>query len=141
MKRHHVKSFDVIGYVFHAALYCGDCGAALPEEDPEGNLKHPLFVDAYHEFVHERCGTCGEFIVEGDADSEHYFVVKAVYNRDRQVYDFVIDDDTLVARFPEGSVWHDEQWHEHHNDVVAARDWDLQQRLARWLDLDNSRSH
>ena len=38
------KAFDVIGYTYHAAAYCASCGEDLPEVDPEGNEKHPIFA-------------------------------------------------------------------------------------------------
>jgi len=31
------------GYTYHADIYCGKCGATLPDIDPEGNEKHPIF--------------------------------------------------------------------------------------------------
>jgi hypothetical protein len=39
-----VKAWDIIGYTYHAAAYCDGCGAGLPEVDPEGNKKHPIFA-------------------------------------------------------------------------------------------------
>jgi len=38
------KAWEVAGYAYHASLYCAPCGGTLPETDPEGNDKHPVFV-------------------------------------------------------------------------------------------------
>lgn len=59
-------SFDVAGYVYFADIYCAHCGDKLPEIDPEGNAKSPLFVDNLWEFHPEysegqtnHCCQCG----------------------------------------------------------------------------------
>lgn len=33
----------IYGYTYHADIYCAECGEHLPESDPEGNDKHPIF--------------------------------------------------------------------------------------------------
>jgi len=43
--RYARRSCDVAGWVFFADVYCPTCGDQLPEVDPEGNDRHPLFVD------------------------------------------------------------------------------------------------
>jgi len=55
-------SFDILGFTFHADIYCKSCGDKLPEVDPEGNDKHPVFVDNEWEWVDQGicCGGCGE---------------------------------------------------------------------------------
>lgn len=55
------KSFDILGYTYHADIYCKSCGDALPEVDPEGNSRHPVFVDGGWEWVDTGtcCGQCG----------------------------------------------------------------------------------
>lgn len=60
------------GYIFHAAIYCPPCGEALPETDPEGNDKHPVFSwevsgleyvdDVTGETIPSHCDKCGEEI-------------------------------------------------------------------------------
>ncbi len=61
------KSFEVVGYTFFCDIYCADCGAALPEVDPEGNAKQPIFLDGLWEFEPEHnegqtyhCAKCEE---------------------------------------------------------------------------------
>lgn len=41
---------------------------------------------------------------------DHYFVVAAVWNDDRQGYDLLLDDDTLTARFHDGQAWNGSEW-------------------------------
>jgi hypothetical protein len=54
-----------IGYTYHANIYCGQCGEKLPNSDPEGNDKHPVF--STDELGYADCET-GDFI--------HYFCVE-----------------------------------------------------------------
>lgn len=53
---------EPVAYTYHADVYCAVCGADLPDVDPEGNERHPVFaVDAYADHpVH--CGECGDLI-------------------------------------------------------------------------------
>lgn len=51
------KSFEVVGFTFHASMYCHDCGINLPEVDPEGNQKHPVFLDNLNEEM-DSCDAC-----------------------------------------------------------------------------------
>lgn len=55
------KSFDIVGFTFFADIYCKSCGDKLPEVDPEGNDKHPVFVDNSWEWedTGTNCGECG----------------------------------------------------------------------------------
>lgn len=55
------KSFDIVGFTFFADIYCKSCGDKLPEVDPEGNDKHPVFVDNSWEWEDTGtcCGECG----------------------------------------------------------------------------------
>jgi len=47
-----------IAYAYHADLYCADCGADLPDIDPEGNEKSAVF--SYESFDHiPYCAGCG----------------------------------------------------------------------------------
>ena len=55
------KAWEVIAYTYHADMYCVDCGESLPEVDPEGNDRHPVFVSDELVYVYE-CGGCGEVI-------------------------------------------------------------------------------
>ena len=59
-----MKAWDVIGYTYHAAAYCEPCGKDLPEVDPEGNDKHPIFAvdDVLADWC---CDICHERILEG----------------------------------------------------------------------------
>lgn len=41
---------------------------------------------------------------------DHYFVVTAVWSDDTQGYEFVVDDETLMARFHDGQVWTGSEW-------------------------------
>lgn len=55
----------VVGFTYWADTYCADCGAHLPETDPEGNAKHPLYSWELSEFTYEQDGEtyeggCGE---------------------------------------------------------------------------------
>lgn len=52
-------SFEVVGATWFADLYCAECADKLPEVDPEGNPKHPIFLDNVHEFDDCSCGSCG----------------------------------------------------------------------------------
>lgn len=66
MRTYYRKSFDIAGYVFFADIYCASCGEELPEVDPEGNDRSPIFVDGMWEFSPEvneghtyNCAQCG----------------------------------------------------------------------------------
>jgi hypothetical protein len=52
-------STEVIGYTWFADLYCAPCGKDLAEIDPEGNPKHPIFLDQDWEIKGHHCGQCG----------------------------------------------------------------------------------
>ena len=68
MITYYRKAWDVIAYTYHADIYCVECGESLPELDPEGNDKHPVFESDEiigTEFDHgslTSCGNCGEYI-------------------------------------------------------------------------------
>lgn len=55
-------------WTFFADVYCGICGDKLPEIDPEGNPKHPVFfTDEFAPYdrgdgvmYEHHCGECGE---------------------------------------------------------------------------------
>lgn len=53
------KSFEVVGATWFADLYCAQCADTLSEIDPEGNPKHPVFLDGLWEFEDSHCGKCG----------------------------------------------------------------------------------
>jgi hypothetical protein len=53
------KSFEVVGWTFHADVYCAECGESLPETDPEGNARFPVFSDSLGEWLGWSCGGCG----------------------------------------------------------------------------------
>tara|TARA_R100001509_G_scaffold165408_1_gene146916 strand:+ start:953 stop:1153 length:201 start_codon:yes stop_codon:yes gene_type:complete len=55
------KAFDILAYTYHADIYCVACGESLPDIDPEGNDKHPVFV-CDEILPTESCGNCGEYI-------------------------------------------------------------------------------
>jgi hypothetical protein len=61
MRTYYRKAWDIRAYTYHANVYCLECGESLPEVDPEGNDRHPVFesdeVPSYW-----ACGTCGEYI-------------------------------------------------------------------------------
>ena len=57
-----------VGYTYHADIYCADCGEQLPEIDPEGNEKHPVFSWETSELCYSDDGeivpvTCGECLI------------------------------------------------------------------------------
>ena len=57
--RYYRKAWEIVGYTFHADCYCKTCGDKLPEVDPEGNDKHPIFVsDELPDYWY--CADCGE---------------------------------------------------------------------------------
>jgi hypothetical protein len=65
MKTYYQKAWDIVGYTYHASAYCVDCGEKLPEIDPEGNDKHPIFasdeffqVDSNGDHMFYNCDTC-----------------------------------------------------------------------------------
>lgn len=53
---------EVVGYTWYAACYCEACGADLPEVDPEGNDKHPLFSTDEAGDTPDTCDTCHAMI-------------------------------------------------------------------------------
>ena len=59
MRTYYRKSFEVVGWTFHADIYCAECGDALPEVDPEGNERHPVFLDELDGLREFSCGECG----------------------------------------------------------------------------------
>ena len=72
MTTYYPKASEVIGYTYHADVYCRCCGESLPEVDPEGNAKHPVF-ESDEVPSHWYCGNivCGEYI---DGRGFHYSV-------------------------------------------------------------------
>jgi len=48
------------GYTYHADIYCGKCGATLPEIDPEGNDKHPIMSWELNDHATEYEPTCAK---------------------------------------------------------------------------------
>lgn len=70
-----MKSFDIIGWAYDAALHCDGCTRARfgsravdddrnPPTDSEGNEIHPLFAGDEHDPAGESCDDCGGEIVE-----------------------------------------------------------------------------
>lgn len=53
------KTYDIAGYTFNADCYCRDCGESLPDIDPEGNAKHPVFLGDLLDIYHWWCYLCG----------------------------------------------------------------------------------
>ncbi len=58
-------------YTYHAAMFCAPCGATLPEIDPEGNDRTPVYSWHLSEFfyfddhigvIFPQCDKCGQFI-------------------------------------------------------------------------------
>ncbi len=51
-----------IGFTWYADIYCYECGAGLPDIDPEGNEKHPVATWDRNEISAGVCRTifCGE---------------------------------------------------------------------------------
>lgn len=67
-----------------------------------------------------------------NGNDEHYFVVVAYKNEQTGQYEFRLDDDTCVARFPDGAIWDGEEWRESNpNDET---DWELSVKLTELLD-------
>jgi hypothetical protein len=65
----YYTKYRPIGFTYHADAYCYECGATLPDTDPEGNAKHPiapweeLFTyDEDEQPCPYPCGQCGEVI-------------------------------------------------------------------------------
>ncbi len=55
----------VVGYTFHADIYCRDCAEKFPQIDSEGNPKHPVFstdelgyIDDSDAFIPYFCVEC-----------------------------------------------------------------------------------
>ena len=49
------------GFTWYADIYCGKCGASLPDIDPEGNEKHPIAgweLSDYATDYEPTCATC-----------------------------------------------------------------------------------
>jgi hypothetical protein len=66
-----MKSYDVVGYAYDAALHCVACASerfgdpdAEGLEDSEGNPVHPYFAGEAGEQDGETCNDCGEAILE-----------------------------------------------------------------------------
>lgn len=57
--QYHLKAWTVVGFTYLAAPYCADCGEKLPEVDPEGNPKHPVFVSDVTDSMNWNCDACG----------------------------------------------------------------------------------
>lgn len=58
---------DVVGFTFFADVYCAECGDRLPEVDPEGNDRHPIFRDQLewvNADVQNYCAEC-ERVLDG----------------------------------------------------------------------------
>lgn len=68
---------------------------------------------------------------------DHYWVVVAFYNEDTERYEFRVDDEMLVDRFPEGSLFDGNRWI--YSDLDGGTDWELSQDLANTLDTYNLR--
>ena len=47
-------------YTYCANIYCASCGDTLPEVDPEGNLKHPIFSWELNDLTTEGLDSCSE---------------------------------------------------------------------------------
>lgn len=56
-----MRATDVIGYAYHADTYCVAHGEALPDTDPEGNDKTPVFCGDEADRI-LRCAECGEVL-------------------------------------------------------------------------------
>lgn len=79
---------SVIGYKYHAAIYCPDCGAGLPDVDPEGNDKHAIHdweADSVDSPV--SCDSCRAIIGGFSLTEEgaHYVLEAAVLDAERVV--------------------------------------------------------
>lgn len=61
MRTYYRKAWDIVGYTFHADIYCKECGETLPDIDPEGNDRHPVFVSDELPTTY-CCAHCGENI-------------------------------------------------------------------------------
>lgn len=57
--RYYRKAWDIAGWTYHADCYCADCGDTLPDIDPEGNDRHPVFVSDMTDILYWSCATCG----------------------------------------------------------------------------------
>lgn len=44
MKTYYRKAWEIVGWTYHAEVYCEECGQTLPEIDPEGNERNPVFA-------------------------------------------------------------------------------------------------
>lgn len=60
-----MNAVDVIGYAYHADIYCVEHGESLPDIDPEGNGKGAIFCGHEADCL-LRCAACGE-LLEGAA--------------------------------------------------------------------------
>lgn len=47
-----------IGFTYWADIYCYECGAGLPDIDPEGNDKHPVATWDRADLLDSNCGEC-----------------------------------------------------------------------------------
>lgn len=61
MTTYYRKAWNILAYTYYARVYCVQCGESLPEVDPEGNDKNPVFesddIPSYW-----ACANCGEYI-------------------------------------------------------------------------------
>lgn len=70
MKTYYRKAWDIIGWTYHAEVHCKECGETLPEIDPEGNERKPVFVSELEQCcysddpdgspVYYSCASCDE---------------------------------------------------------------------------------
>lgn len=69
------------------------------------------------------------------AKPDHYFVVVAVWDEETEKYRFVLDDDTLTARFADGHIWDGSEWGTATNDKVLSEfDFNLGLKLAQLIE-------
>lgn len=52
------KAYEVIGYAYYTELFCKSCGDSLPDTDPEGNDKHPVFLFNVDDLQGYHCSEC-----------------------------------------------------------------------------------
>lgn len=68
-----------------------------------------------------------------NTNPDHYYVVVATWDDVAKRYVFRIDDDTLIARFPDGSVWDGSEWCEPVPADEDPTDWNLSLKLSEAL--------
>ena len=59
MATYGIKATDVIGWSFWADTYCDEHGSELPETDPEGSERHPIFGSDEWDGYCDRCNRIG----------------------------------------------------------------------------------